>query len=98
MQKQSWATLPGEPLACVKYKPAPPNSGYATKAYRSVKEQPVPVEGTVKGKVANVALPYSIAVRYIVCLAIFHGRYILTHNPKCNHADVTNITDVTKCS
>ena len=24
MQKQSWATLPGEPLACVKYKPAPP--------------------------------------------------------------------------
>jgi len=44
MQKLSWATLPGEPLACVKYKPAPLNSGYATKAYRSVKEQPVPVE------------------------------------------------------
>ena len=31
-----------------------PNCGYATIAYRSVKEQPVPVEGTVKGKVANM--------------------------------------------
>ena len=32
----------------------PPNCGYATIARRSVKEQPVPVEGTVKGKVASM--------------------------------------------
>ena len=66
-QNQSWATLPGKPLACVKYKPAPPNSGYATKAYRSVKEQPVPVEGTVKGKVANMDSEISIFVMGPTC-------------------------------
>ena len=45
----------------------PPNCGYATKAYRSVKEQPVPVEGTVKGKVANVDSEISMFVMGPTC-------------------------------
>jgi len=47
----------------------PPNCGYATIARRSVKEQPVPVEGTVKGKVkvANMDSEISMFVMGLTC-------------------------------
>jgi len=68
MQKQSWATLPGEPLACVKYKPAPTQLWLCYQGLQECERAACTSGGNcIKGKVANVDSEISMFVMGPTC-------------------------------